>query len=100
MADNCNFMASAFSENAIIPFCDLISVILGFQSVNGTQLVNIQSYSEKSYKQKNRILSPKDTRHVRCQFLCYLEWGALLLPVSYGARCVNRLFPMHSLNFH
>ena len=55
-ADNCNFMTSAFSENAVNPLCDLISVILGFRSVNGTQLVNIQSCSKKSYNEKSNSL--------------------------------------------
>ena len=55
-ADNCNFMASAFSENAVNPFSDLISVILGFRSVNGTQLGNIQGYSKKSYNKKSNSI--------------------------------------------
>ena len=75
-ADNCNFMASAFSENTVNPLCDMISVILGFQSVNGTQLVSIQSCSTKSYSTKNRILSTKDTRRVKVSIFVGFRMGA------------------------
>ena len=54
--DDYNFLASVFSENAVNPFCDLISVILGFQSVYGTQLDKIKSYSKKSYNEKMNFL--------------------------------------------
>ena len=76
-ADNCNFMASAFSENAVNPLCDMIFVILGFRSVNRTQLVNIQSCSTKSYSTKNRILSTKDTRRVKVSILVVFRMGAI-----------------------
>ena len=52
MTDNCNFMASVFSENTVTPFCDFISALLRFRSVNGTTFGCIQSYSKKSYSQK------------------------------------------------
>jgi hypothetical protein len=53
-------MASAFCENAVNPFSDLISVILGFLSVNGTALGYVQSYSTKSY---NKISNSLDKGH-------------------------------------
>ena len=57
-------MASAFSENTINPFCDLICALIDFQTVNGRALTYIQSQSKKSYC-KNRTPSIKDMMRVK-----------------------------------
>ena len=75
-ADNCKCMASAFSESAVNPLCDMISIILGFRSVNGTQLVTIQSCSTKSYNEKIEF-SIKDMRRVKVSILVVFKMGAI-----------------------
>ena len=75
-ADNCNFTASAFSENTVNPFSDLISVILGFQSVKEHNLVIYKAIQER-VTTKNRILSTKDTRRLKVSILVVFRMGCL-----------------------